>query len=100
MLERLGDLDARRAELVRGAAEDARPRILGAVDAMAEAHDPLAAVEQVADVGVGVAARLDLVEHLQHARRSAAVQRPGERADRRGERRGAVGAGRGSDPRA
>ena len=46
LLERLGDLDARRAELARGAAQHAGARVLGAVDAVAEAHQPLAAVEQ------------------------------------------------------
>ena len=46
LLERLGDLDARRAELARGAAQHPRARVLGAVDAVAEAHQPLAAVEQ------------------------------------------------------
>ena len=41
----LGDLDARRLELARGSPQDACARVLGAVDAVAEAHDPLAAVE-------------------------------------------------------
>ena len=45
LLERLGDLDARRAELVGRAAQHAGARVLGAVDAVAEAHQPLAAVE-------------------------------------------------------
>ena len=35
-------LDARRAELLRRPPEDAGPRVLGAVDAVAEAHDPVA----------------------------------------------------------
>ena len=43
LLELLGDLDLRRAELLRRALEDPRARVLGAVDAVAEAHDPLAA---------------------------------------------------------
>ena len=47
-LELLGDLEPRRAELHRRAAEQPRARILGAVDAVAEAHQPLAAVEQIA----------------------------------------------------
>ena len=79
--------------------EGRAPAVLGAVDAMAEAHDPLAAVEHVVHVRGGVAARLDLVEHLQHARRRAAVERPGERTDRRRHRRGAVRSRRGSDAR-
>ena len=57
-------------------------RVLGAVDAVAEAHQPLAAVEHVLDPALGVAGALDVVEHLQHARRRAAVQRARERADR------------------
>ncbi len=43
LLERLGDLDTRRAELVRGPAQDAGAWVLGPVDAVAEAHQPLAA---------------------------------------------------------
>ena len=54
LLERRRHLDARRAELLRRAlaARVARGSY-GAVDAMAEAHDPLAAVEQVPDVRLG-----------------------------------------------
>ena len=48
LLQRLGDLEARRAELARRAAQHARARVLGAVDAVAEAHQPVAAVERVA----------------------------------------------------
>ena len=92
-------LDTRRAELDRRALEHARARVLRAVDAMAEAHDPLAAVEQLADVLLGIAVLGDRVDHRQHARRRAAVERPGERPDRRRHRGGAVGAGRGGDPR-
>ena len=55
LLERLGDLDPRRAELLAPCAEDARARILGAVDAMAEAHDPVAARQHLLDVPLGVA---------------------------------------------
>ena len=39
-----------RAELARGAAQDAGARVLGAVDAVAEAHEPLAAVQRVLDL--------------------------------------------------
>ncbi len=67
LLERLGDLDAVGAELLGGAAQHARPRVLGAVDAVAEAHEALAAVEGILDPLVGVTGSLDLVEHLQHA---------------------------------
>ena len=99
LLERLGDLEARRAELARGAPQHPRARVLGAVDAVAEAHQPLAAVERVLDPALGVAELLDLVEHLQHARGRAAVQRAGQRADGARERGRDVGAG-GGDRRA
>ena len=92
-------VDARRPELLRDALEDARARILGAVDAMAEAHDPLAAAERVGDPLLRVARLGDRVEHRQHARGRAAVQRARERADRRRERGAGVGSGRGDDPR-
>ena len=71
--------NARRAELARRAPQHAGPRVLGAVHAVPEAHEPLAAVQRVLDPPVGVAERLDLVEHLQHARGRTAVQGP-ERA--------------------
>src|SRR5581483_11350179 len=63
LLEALGDLDLRRAKLARGVLEDARARILGAVDAMAEAHDPLAGVERVLHPALRVAHCGDLLEH-------------------------------------
>ena len=97
-LELLGHLEARRAEIHRGSAEEPRARVLGAVDAMTEAHQPLAAVEQVIDVLLDRVGRRCSVQHRQHARRGAAVQRPGECADRRRERGAAVGARRGDDP--
>ena len=81
------------------AAQHARPRVLGPVHAVPEAHQPLAAVEQVLDVALGVAHLRHLVEHLQHTGRGAAVQRAGQRADRGAERGGDVGAGRGHDSR-
>jgi hypothetical protein len=79
-----------RPDLLGGAPQDAGARILGAVDPVAEAHEPLAAVQQPLDVALGVALALDVVEHLQHARGRAAVQRPAQRADGARERRGAV----------
>ena len=60
---------------LRGAAQHAGARVLGAVDAVAEAHQPVAAVERVLDPALGVAHALDLVEHLSaraRARRRAA----------------------------
>ena len=48
-LELLGDLEARRAEVHRSPPQQPRARVLGAVDAVAEAHQALAAVEQILD---------------------------------------------------
>src|SRR4051794_20934885 len=66
LLERLGDLVALGPDLLGGPAQHAGARVLGAVDAVAEAHEPLAAVERVLDPAIGVAELLDLVEHLEH----------------------------------
>ena len=55
--------------------------------------------ERLAHPALRVAERLGLVEHRLHVRRRAAVQRAGERADRRRERRSAIGAGRGDHAR-
>ena len=66
-LERLGHLHPGRVDLVRGAAQHPGARVLGAVDAVAEAHQPLAAVQHVLDVLLGVARLGHVVEHLQHA---------------------------------
>src|SRR6185437_4695585 len=82
-------------DLLGGAAQDPSARVLCTVDAVAEAHEALPAVEQPLDVAVGVALGGDVVEHLQHARGGAAVQRPRQRAHRAGQRRGDVGPGRG-----
>src|SRR5215207_3531248 len=46
LLERLGDLEAGRADLARRAAQHRGARVLGAVDAVAEPHQPLALVER------------------------------------------------------
>ena len=95
LLERLGHLDARRADLLGGAAQHPGARVLGPVDAVAEAHQPVAAVEQLLHVALGVARLGHVVEHLEHARGRAAVQRPRQRADRAGQRSRHVGAGGG-----
>jgi hypothetical protein len=97
LFERLGDLDARRLELARRPAQDAGARILGAVDAMPEAHDALTPVEEVADVLRDVVGVRHLVEHLENARRGPAMERARESADGRRHRRRAVRAGRGHD---
>src|SRR5919109_589136 len=92
--EPLRDLDLRRTELPRRALEDARARILSAVDAMAEAHDPPLCIECVAHPPFGIAHRLDLVEHWLDVGRGAAVKRPRQRTHRGRERRTAVRSGR------
>ena len=98
-LELVRDLEARRAELLRGAPEEPRPRILGAVDAMPEAHQPVAAVEQILDEALHRRRGGGGIEHRQHARGGAAVERARERPDRGRQRGRAVGPGRGDDPR-
>ena len=99
LLERLGDLEAPRADLARGPAQDARPGVLGAVDAVAEAHEPLAAVQQRLDVALGVA-RCSTSSSIFSTRDGAPpCSGPAERADRARQRRGDVGAGRGDDAR-
>ena len=98
LLELLGRLEAGRVDLLGGAAQHPRPRVLGAVDAVAEAHQALTAVEQVLDVALGVALALDAVEHVQHPRGRAAVQRAAQRAHRAAQRRGHVRAGGGDHP--
>ena len=60
---------------------------------MPETHQPLAGVQRLLDVGLGIASPLDLLDHVQHPGRSAAVQRAGHRADRAGEGGGDIGAG-------
>ena len=75
LLERFGDFKARRAKFCACAPQHPRAGVFGAVDAMAEAHQPLTAVERLADPPLGVARLFDFIEHLQHARGRPAVQR-------------------------
>ena len=99
LLERGRHLDARRPELHRRALEHGRARVVGAIDTMAEAHDPLAAGKHVVQVLLEIVRALGALDHRQDPRRRAAVQRAGQRPDRRRHRRGAVGAGRRGDAR-
>src|SRR5690606_42089099 len=57
------------------------PRVLGAVDPVAEAHEPLAPVEHRPHVARGVPGALHLLQHVQHPGGRSAVQRPAERPD-------------------
>src|SRR3954447_4475939 len=99
VLELCRDLGAGGIELRRGLAQHPRARILGAVDAVAEAHQALASVEDALDVPGHVALPLDRVEHREDARGRTAVERAGERADGGRERGGDVGAGGRHDAR-
>src|SRR5918996_3412562 len=99
LLEPLGHLQTRRSDLARRAAQHAGAWVLGPVHAVAKAHQPLARVERILDPALGVARALDLVEHVEHARRRPAVQRAGQRAHPRGQGGGHVGARGGDDAR-
>jgi hypothetical protein len=82
LFERLGDLEAGGAELLRSPLEDARARIFGSVDPMAEAHDPSVLLEDALHVALGVSRLRHLVEHRQDPCRSPAVKRAAESPDR------------------
>ena len=97
LLEGGRGLVARGAEALAGRAQHAGARVLGAVDAVAEAHQAVALVEDALDVGRRVALLLDAVEHVEHAGGRAAVERPGHGADGPREGCGDVGAGGGDD---
>jgi hypothetical protein len=64
-----------------------------------EAHQPLAAVEHVLDIALGVSARSDIIKHLQHAAGGASMERTRQRADGCAQRRSNVRAGRCDYPR-
>ena len=66
---------------------------------MAEAHDPLAPPDELADPRLGPFGRADLVELVDHLGRGAAVERALQGADRAADRGGEVRAGRRDDPR-
>ena len=65
---------------------------------MAEAHQPLAAIERLAQPLLGVLDRAHLGELVDDLRRRAAVERALHRPDRAGDRRGDVRQRRGDDP--
>src|SRR5262245_25650269 len=92
-----GHLIAGGAELLGSAAQNPRSRILRAVDPVTEAHQPLAGVKHLLDVPDRVTGPLHLLDHPEHARRRATVQRAGHRADRSGHARRDVRAGRSDD---
>src|SRR5206468_825373 len=85
--------------VVRGLLEDVgRPRVVGAVDAVAEAHQPLAAVERSAQPRLGPLDRAHLRQLVDDLGRGAAVEWPFHRPDRATDGRGDVGVRRGDDP--
>ncbi len=67
-LDRLGQADALRpvAQPAHGAFQYIRARIADAIDPMAEAHQPLAPVQRVADPALGARGGADRIEHVQH----------------------------------
>ncbi len=66
------------ADRVSDLAQQRRARVLALVDPVAEAHDPAASPDRVADPGLGPVRAPDVVEHLEHAGGRAAVQRTGQ----------------------
>ena len=100
VLERLGDVEPRRAELPRGAAQHARPRILGPVDPVAEAHQTLACRRGAPSRSAPRSPRSPAASSIGSTRAGAPPWSGPERAPTaERERRGAVGAGRGDDAR-
>src|SRR6478752_3176498 len=97
LLEGGRGLEAGRTEALARGAQHAGAGVLGTVDAVAEAHEALALVEDALDVGRGIALLLDPVEHVEHARGRTTVERTGHRLDGARERGGDVGTGRGAD---
>ena len=71
--------------LVGDPLDDLRARVVGLVDAVAEAHQPAVARLDARDEGRHVLDRADLLEHPQHRFVGAAVQRPPERRRRAGD---------------
>jgi hypothetical protein len=63
------------------AAQNPGAWVLSAVDAVPEAHQPFALVEECLDVALRVTGPLDLLDHPQHARGSSTVQGAAHRTD-------------------
>ena len=99
LLELLRHLEPRRADLPGRAPEYPGAGVLGPVDAVAEPHQPVAAVEHALDVGGRVPGPVHVLEHVEDARGGATVEGARQRPDGRRERRRDVRAGGGDDPR-
>jgi len=76
----------------RRSGEHVGPGVAHPVDPVAEAHQPLAALELRPQHRLGPLRRADVEDRLEHRARRPAVERPLERADGRGDRRDQVGA--------
>src|SRR5258707_673926 len=74
-----------------------RGMVVGLVDAVTEAHDPVPPLAGGPDVGVGPVRGADRIEHVEGPARGPAVQRPRQRADGRHDGGPEVGAGRRHD---
>ena len=92
LLDLLGELDLLGADALGHAPQEQRAGVVGLVDAVAEAHDPLAAGDGVDEVGAGVVDGADGVEQVERPAGRAAVQRAGQGADAADHRGGQVGA--------
>src|SRR5215213_5400855 len=77
--------------------QDFRARILGLVDAVSKTHEAVTAIERLGQPAIDVFSRTDRLQHVQHLRWRAAVERTLQRADRAGNRRTEIGAGGGDD---
>ncbi len=80
-LDGLRELDQRATEALGDRAQEHRARVVGLVDAVAEAHDALAALDGGADVGVGALGCADGVQHVEGAAGGPAVEWSRQRAD-------------------
>ena len=74
-------------ELLGGACQDVGARIANPVDAVAESHDALAAIQLRANDRLGAVRRADFEHHVERGTGRAAVQRTFERADGAGDGR-------------
>jgi hypothetical protein len=93
-----GELPEVAADVLDDAPQQLGAGVGGAVDGVAETHDPLAAGDGVAHPGGGVGGRADGVERVERPAGRPAVQRPRQRAEGGDHGRAQVGAGRRDRP--
>ncbi len=65
------NVDQVAAEGAGHVAQEHRPRVVGLVDPVAEAHDPVAPGHRLPDPGLGPVGRADVVEHVEGPARGA-----------------------------